>query len=387
MKDTGSRSVYVRLAISLLLIGWILLQIINQDIQPALLFTIGCGLGVSLHHASFSFAGVYRRLFEEKDMSGVTGQLVMLGLAILLFAPILAAGNVFNHGVGGALAPVSVSMAIGAFLFGIGMQMGGACASGTLFTSGAGNQRTMLLLCFFCVGAFRGSLDLAWWNQLPGIGSVSLGESLGWAIATPLQLMLLLFIYLLLRWSGCHSSPLLSRKNWIGWKKLASGPWPYLYGAVALALLNWTTLLTAGHPWSITWGLTLWGAKLAVLTGWNPASSSFWSSGFQQAALADSLLADTTSLMNFGIMLGALLASALSKKERVATPWDLRKTVGAVCAGLLMGYGARLAYGCNIGAFFSGVASGSLHGWVWIVCALSGVYLTIKLSRLLRLNP
>jgi hypothetical protein len=49
---------------------------------------------------------------------------------------------------------------------------------------------------------------------------------------------------------------------------------------------------------------------------------------------------------------------------------------------LLLGYGARLAYGCNIGAFFSGVASGSLHGWVWIACALAGSYAGPRLRPL-----
>lgn len=363
-----------------------MLETISQGVRPALLFIIGCALGISLYHASFGFAGVYRRLFERKDMSGVTAQLIMLGLAILLFAPILAQGNAFGHGVVGALAPVSVSMAMGAFLFGIGMQIGGACASGTLFTSGAGNPRMLLLLCFFCIGAFRGSLDLAWWNQLPGIGSVSLGESLGWEIAIPLQLLLLITIYLLLRRSGCHTDQTALMKNWIGWKSLLVGPWPLLYGAVALVLLNWAILVTAGHPWTITWGFTLWGAKLAVLTGWDASTSSFWTGAFQQSALANSLLADTTSLTNFGIMLGALLASALSGRKQVAVSWRMRSTLAVISAGLLMGYGARLAYGCNIGAFFSGVASGSLHGWVWIACAMSGIYLTIKLSRWLKIN-
>jgi len=37
-----------------------------------------------------------------------------------------------------------------------------------------------------------------------------------------------------------------------------------------------------------------------------------------------------------------------------------------------MGYGARLAFGCNIGALFSGIASGSLHGWLWFGAAFIG---------------
>ena len=51
----------------------------------------------------------------------------------------------------------------------------------------------------------------------------------------------------------------------------------------------------------------------------------------------------------------------------------------AVVGRLLLGYGARLAFGCNIGAFFSGVVSGSLHGWRWLGCALVGNWAGVKL--------
>ena len=54
--------------------------------------------------------------------------------------------------------------------------------------------------------------------------------------------------------------------------------------------------------------------------------------------------------------------------------WRLpfRSLVAAVIGGLLLGYGARLAYGCNIGAYFSGIASASVHGWLWLVAAFLG---------------
>jgi len=48
--------------------------------------------------------------------------------------------------------------------------------------------------------------------------------------------------------------------------------------------------------------------------------------------------------------------------------------IGAVAGGLLMGYGARLAMGCNIGALFSGTASLSLHGWVFWLFLIVGAY-------------
>jgi hypothetical protein len=51
-----------------------------------------------------------------------------------------------------------------------------------------------------------------------------------------------------------------------------------------------------------------------------------------------------------------------------------RATISLVAAlvGGLLGYGARIAYRCNIGVF-GGIASASVHGWVWLVAALGNV--------------
>src|SRR4029079_13828654 len=92
----------------------------------------------------------------------------------------------------------------------------------------------------------------------------------------------------------------------------------------------------------------------------------------QATALKSSVLMDVTSVMDFGIILGALLASMLA--GRFAPKWAVsgRSAAAAVIGGLMLGYGARIAYGCNIGAYFSGIASGSLHGWLWLVAAFIG---------------
>ena len=44
-----------------------------------------------------------------------------------------------------------------------------------------------------------------------------------------------------------------------------------------------------------------------------------------------------------------------------------------------MGVGARLAFGCNIGAMVGGISSGSLHGFLWFFAALPGCWLGIRL--------
>jgi hypothetical protein len=49
-------------------------------------------------------------------------------------------------------------------------------------------------------------------------------------------------------------------------------------------------------------------------------------------------------------------------------------TIVALIDGLMMGYGARLAFGCNIiGVYFS------VHGWIWFVFAFLDSLIGVKL--------
>jgi hypothetical protein len=115
------------------------------------------------------------------------------------------------------------------------------------------------------------------------------------------------------------------------------------------------------------------------MIGFDPASWVYWSSPSRAASLTSSVMQDTTSVMDFGLLLGALLASGLAGRFKPVWTTSRRSLIAAIGGGLLLGYGARLAYGCNIGAYFSGVASGSVHGWLWLVAAFAGTILGTRL--------
>jgi uncharacterized protein len=87
-------------------------------------------------------------------------------------------------------------------------------------------------------------------------------------------------------------------------------------------------------------------------------------------------------VMDFGIILGALLAAGLAGRFAPGFRIPLRSLVAAALGGLLLGYGARLAFGCNIGALLSGLASGSVHGWLWFAAAFAGTVLGVRLRPL-----
>lgn len=352
-----------------------------QGSRMVALLALGLIIGLTLYHAAFGFASAYRALIERHSTRAARAQLLMLAVATLLFAPALAQGTLFGREVVGAIAPAGVPVAVGAFLFGIGMQLAGGCGSGTLYVGGGGQPRMALALAAFCGGGFWASLHMDFWARLPAPGALSLGDALGWPFALALQLAVLAALWALLalpKWA--EGGPRPSRAPGVAF--LWRGSWPLALGALLLALANFATLALAGHPWSITWAFTLWGAKAARLLGWDPAGEPFWSADFQRAALDGSVFADVTSVMDFGIVLGALAAAGLAGRFAPRARLTAGAGAAALAGGLAMGYGARIAFGCNIGAFFSGVASTSLHGWLWIAAALPGCWVGLKLLPL-----
>ena len=367
-------------SLAVLLIGTLALGIFYGPARGAL-FLVGGGLGIALYHASFGFTSAWREFILDGRGRGLRAQMVLLAVAVVLFFPALAAGSLFGQPVSGLVQPLSLSVIIGAFMFGLGMQLGGGCASGTLFTAGGGNARMLVTLFFFVLGSVLATVNFDWWVALPAfhpVTLVSLGAPAGIAVSLALFAAIAAFtIRVEKRRNGAlESAPETPRH---GIARYLRGPWPIVAGAVILAILNFSTLALAGRPWGITSAFALWGAKGAQLVGIDPTAWSYWQSAGNAKALQQSVFADITSIMDFGIIAGAMLASALAGRFAPNFKIPLRSLVASIIGGLLLGYGSRIAYGCNIGAYFSGIASGSLHGWLWAVAAFAGNILGVKM--------
>ncbi|QQO17820.1 YeeE/YedE family protein [Bradyrhizobium diazoefficiens] len=373
----------VTIAAAILLVGAVALSGTIAWHQ-GLLFLLGGALGLTLYHALFGFTSAWRVFIVARRGAGLRAQMVMLALATALFFPALAQGTLFGQAVHGELGAVGVGMLTGAFLFGLGMQLGGGCASGTLYTAGGGNTRMLVTLAAFIAGSTLGALHLPWWSALPNIGAVSLIERFGWLPALLLGWIVMAAVYLTTVRAEIGRHGTLepgARTKLRGARRFMQGPWPLLWGAILLAIGNFATLYLAGRPWGITSAFALWGSKVLMGLGVDVASWPYWQ-GARAASLHQSIFADITSVMDFGIMLGALLAAGLAGKFQPSWQISARSLLAAIVGGLLLGYGARLAYGCNIGAYFSGIASGSLHGWCWLVAAFVGNILGTQLRPL-----
>ena len=81
--------------------------------------------------------------------------------------------------------------------------------------------------------------------------------------------------------------------------------------------------------------------------------------------------------MSVGIIVGAAVI-AIARKE---FKWKLPNTETAILAiagGILMGFGARIGMGCNIGVLFATVTNGDISGWIFLIGMALGGYLSVK---------
>jgi uncharacterized membrane protein YedE/YeeE len=361
----------VAVSLALVLSGtWYMASAVSW--RQGALFIVGAAAGVVLYHAAFGFTSAWRLMITERNGAGLRAQMFMLALTCVVFFPILANGELFGRAVRGSVSPVGLSVVVGAFLFGVGMQLGGGCASGTLYTAGGGSVRMLVTLAAFIVGSVAGVIHQPLWDKAPRFPPISLIGSYGAVAALAMSLAALgaiaaASIVLERRKAAARpdrSSSEASASRWL------RGPWPLVAGAIGLAAVNIATLALAGRPWGVTSAFALWGSKMVAATGVDVASWPYWQT--RAAELKGSVFNDVTSVMDVGIVLGALAAAGLA--GRFAPSWRVpaRSLAAAVIGGLLLGYGARIAFGCNIGAYFSGVASSSVHGWLWFVSAFAG---------------
>ncbi len=338
--------------------------------RQSLLFLIGVFAGIVLYHAAFGFTSSWRVFISDRRGAGLRAQMLMLAATCLVFFPLLASGNLFGQPLRGSVSPAGIPVIAGAFIFGLGMQLGGGCASGTLYTAGGGSVRMLLVLLMFIVGSLVGTAHAPWWAAQPSWAPTSLvtlyGPVGGLAISLAAFAAIASGTVVLEKRRHGRLVETDSTSRWL------RGPWPLAAGAIGLSVVNIATLVVAGRPWGVTSAFALWGAKAAAALGIPVHTWPYWTAPAQKAALEASVVNDVTSVMNFGIIMGALLAALLA--GRFAPVWRVpaRSLAAAIVGGLLLGYGARVAFGCNIGAYFSGIASGSLHGWLWLPAGFAG---------------
>ena len=162
------------------------------------------------------------------------------------------------------------------------------------------------------------------------------------------------------------------------YKPLLKQPLTYVAGICVLAMLNIALTLVTGKPWGVTTAFTYSGAWVLQWFGAEPETWPYFQevkSGFVDTTF----WTHTGSVTNLGIIIGALAAALLANQFRIKKIKSGKQWVGAILGGLSMGIGARIAFGCNIGALFSSLPAMAVSGWIYLVFMFFGAWVGGKL--------
>ena len=100
----------------------------DRPTRPAL--SRGSGAGVILYQSAFGFTSAWRSAITVGRGDGLRAQLLMLSVTCAVFFPLIARGELLGQTLRGSVSPAGIGVIVGAFLFGVGMQLGGGSPSG-----------------------------------------------------------------------------------------------------------------------------------------------------------------------------------------------------------------------------------------------------------------
>lgn len=380
----------------LALVVAIAILLIYTRVNPglAVFWAFGLAYGVVVQRSRFCFTSAFRDLFLLRDGRLARGVILGLAVSTLGFTLILYKASPDTSKIVGNVYPTGWHTLLGGVLFGTGMVVAGGCASGTLYRMGEGYVAQWVALAGMLVGSFILALNWEWWwpQVVSHQPKVWFPQVLGWGGALVLTLALLLVLYLLVMWwesrAGGVSRPVVQEQEartfgerlTAGYERIFVRAWPALVGGAALGVLNILEYLYK-KPWGITTAVSRWAGWLAYAAGY-PAHTLLY---YGPKPAGKDLLAHIPWLsggdvLDWGLVFGAFTAALLAGEFKVRFA-PRKRYVQSFLGGVAMGYGARLAMGCNIGGFFSAVPSLALNGWVFGLGLFVGAWIGVQIIR------
>jgi uncharacterized membrane protein YedE/YeeE len=179
-----------------LLVAWWLW---GHSTRAALLWLLGLALGAVLQRSRYCVAAAYRDAVLFFDTGMARSVLLAVTVASVTFGAIQAAR--WPGGLPLAAQPLTAGTLAGPVIFGIGKIPAGGCAASTLLRLGEGNLRFLWTLIGLVLGSLLGANHYGWWLKLLGASDpVYLPALFGWPAAVLIQAVLLLGVFLVIRW-------------------------------------------------------------------------------------------------------------------------------------------------------------------------------------------
>ncbi|MDM3611118.1 selenium metabolism membrane protein YedE/FdhT [Proteus mirabilis] len=152
--------------------------------------------------------------------------------------------------------------------------------------------------------------------------------------------------------------------------------WKPLPAVIAAGILSTYYFGLTGTFWAVTGEFTRWGGHVMQWFGAHPEEWGY----FKIIGLEGTPLTRIDGVMIIGMFGGCIMAALWANNVKLRHPQHKVRILQAVLGGIIAGFGARLAMGCNLAAFFTGIPQFSLHAWFFAVATAIGSYFGAKLS-------
>lgn len=361
-------------------------QLAADPSARGLVFSLVTGtvFGIVLQRSRFCFLCNFRDFLDDRDPRGLVSILAALAVGATLYTVIVMAWVPVPQPdrlpPNAHIGPVGPVLAVGAFVFGVGMAISGSCLSAHFYRLGEGSPTSP----FAIVGAGAGFLlGFLTWNPLY-LASVSENRAvwlpyvLGHAGTLALTLALTGAAILLLvafgRWAAAApAGP--------GLRGLARAVlverWPPLAGGAIVGVLSAIYFFRVA-PLGVTAELGSIARTAGTAAGLIPSGLLGLDTLRGCATVVKEALLSPNGLLVSGLIAGGFAAALAAGQFRPAWPTGGQVLRGLV-GGLLLGWGAMVSLGCTVGVLLSGIHAGALSGWVFLVFCTGGVWLGLRL--------
>jgi len=330
---------------------------------------VGVLFGFVLQSGRFCMNSAFRDILLLKEFKLAKAVVIAIVVEMVGFGIFAAAGvmtlspKAFN--VGGSI--------VGGLVFGIGMVLAAGCASGTTYRVGEGMMGSVVA----AIGLTSGALATAGGLFKPAkdaIQSVTLGTKLTVfgeydAVLTPVLMIIvgiILAVVIFYFWGlpgfkkkRTSGEPLIKTDDPVG--AIFKKGYPYWVAGIAVGIVGIIGyLVNAGGT-----GAPGGGGVLGITGGWMELSKY----------LTLNTAVAWAGFIIMGLVLGSFISAIIKKEFKLRIPKDGKTLLIQLIGGIIMGFGAVTAAGCNITNVLGGVPQLSIHSIVVGVFIMLGCWI------------
>jgi len=348
---------------------------------------IGISLGIVLERGRFCFYCIFRDGIEDRNTTGLLSVFVAIAAGAtgyaLVFGQFLPNTSTDRLPPLAHIGPVSIPLAIGAFLFGIGMTLSGACISGHLYRIGQGYLRAIPALIGTLIGF---AIAFLLWNPIY-LNFISdsptpwLPHTFGYAGSLTLTFAFVTVLAAIAIRKGVNSEPISGERSLkitlrSIHQKLVLDRWNPLVTGGLVGVIGTIAYLRV-EPLGVTRQLSTTSRNLSLDNGFGPETLN----GLDKMAGCIAIISEAITNNGWLVigLLGASFASAVAGNRFKFSRITPVNTTTALIGGVLLGFGAMISLGCTVGVLLSGTQASALSGWVFFASVFLGVWTGIKL--------